>query len=314
MGETRSRRFRIIWWIVGVVAMVICIDILAGVAMRTYHDRAGLKGDYVMIEHVMGGCRDSVLVIGSSVALNGIDTQAVSDSLKIPAYNAGVNGQNMPFFLTLLKALESSDAMPKVIILGIHGSDFYTEGAGRRYNILSPYYGRGNAYLDSILGSRGRFEPLFLKSNLYRYNTAWWRILLYELLSMKPDNPTGFVSKPIPPVFPERTPIPPDLNPMDIRRERLEEISDIIKICSSRRATLIIVFTPLYSYPYDRAIEKVRSIAAEYDDVLVWDDTELLPFSADSTMFYDAVHLNVNGAQAYTDTIITRLHPFVNSK
>ncbi|MBD5214885.1 MAG: hypothetical protein HDS75_08730 [Bacteroidales bacterium] len=260
-----------------------------------------------MIEHVINGCPDSILVMGSSVALNSIDTQTLSDSLATTAYNAGVNGQRLPFVLTLLKGMEAHKQMPARIMLGLHGSDFYSDGNGSRYNILAPYYNQGNSYLDSLLRSRRAIEPLLLKSNLYRYNTSWLRILLYELLQMKPDNPTGFVAKPVPPIFPTREDMSQSFDSIHINRERLDQIRDIMDICASHGTALTIIFTPLYSFSYQTAIDSVSAIANRYPSTDIWNDTQLRPFVSDSTLFYDPVHLNVNGAKIYTDTIISRL-------
>ncbi len=294
-------------WLTGILLCLIIIDLSVGIVMRSYRSRSGLKGDYIMIDHVIDGCNDSILVMGSSVALNSINTGTVSDSLSVSAYNAGVNGQQLPFVLTLLKGMEANDKMPGKILLGLHGSDFYSTGSGSRYNILSPYYNQGNEYLDSTLRSKRAVEPLLLKSNLYRYNTAWLRILLYELLSMAPDNPTGFVAKPIPPVFPEREAMTASFDSINISSERLAQIGSIMEICRKKDVELTIIFTPLYSFPYRTAIDSVSRLAEMYPRVRVWNDTEMSPFVNDSTLFYDPVHLNADGAKIYTDTIIYRL-------
>ena len=307
MKSTVITARRLLIWLTGVVVCLVAVDMLSGVIMRTYHSRSGLKGDYVMIEHVINGCPDSVLVLGSSVALNSIDTRTLGDSLSTSAYNAAVNGQRLPFVLTLLKGMESAGKMPQTILLGLHRSDFYSEGNGSRYNILAPYYNQGNVYLDSLLSSRRAIEPILLRSNLYRYNTSWFRILLYELLSMAPDNPTGFVAKPIPPVFPTRETLIQGFDSLGISRERLDQIGDIMDICHANDIDLTIIFTPLYSFAYQTAIDSVAAIAEKYPNTAVWNDTQLPPFVSDSTLFYDPVHLNISGAKIYTDTVISRL-------
>lgn len=300
---------RLFLWILGILGCLIVVDVLFGIAMRSLRARSGLKGDYIMIEHVFNGCSDSILVLGSSVALNAIDTRVLADSLSTTAYNAAVNGQQLPFVLTLIKGMDVKGKMPPKILLGIYGADFYTEGSGSRYNILAPYYGQGNPYLDSLLSSRSSVEPLLLRSNLYRYNTAWLRILLYEFLSMAPDNPTGFVAKPVPPVFPARTIAPEGFDSISINPERLSQIKSIMEICRDNGTELTIFFTPLYSFSYLTAIDAVRRLAEDFPSARIWNDTGLQPFAADSTLFYDAIHLNINGAKIYTDTILSRLNP-----
>ena len=233
---------KLIYWIGIVVVLVVGVDMIVSLTMRKYVSGHSLKGDYETLDYLLRETDDSILVLGSSVAQNSFNTARISDSLNMTAYNGGANGQTFPFYLTLLKEITRQHHI-NTVILAITAPNLVDSGIGSRYNLLAPYYGMGYSAVDSGMESKSKIEKILLKSNLYRYNTIWWRILLYNFVSSGTRHEAGYVSKGIPAYFPKREKIPEDNL---ITEERAAQLSEFAGICRQHGVRLIVVLTPRY--------------------------------------------------------------------
>lgn len=296
---------RLIEWILIIMAIVVGLDILSGWGMQSYLESHQLPGDYRMTDHSLLHTDEDIIVLGSSVGLNSINTGTIADSLGITSYNCGANGQYFPYYLTVLKAI-SSRYSPKKIILTLTPDNLTTGGKGTRYNFLIPYYGRGIADIDSVMKIGEPMNGLFLKSNFYRLNRIWFRIFLYHFATTGIDGSNGFVAKPVPQIFPTH-----------VHEERTDtmlpacetQLREFIEICRDKDIDLTVIFTPNMNTTHRTAHDVIgltQSICREYG-VKFYDDSNLSPFDKDSTLFYDTRHINIEGSKIYTDTIIKRL-------
>lgn len=296
---------KLIVWILCTILIVVAFDILFGYVAKSYTSNFTLKGDYRSADHLIKDSVDDLVVLGSSVSLNSIDTKTLSDSLGISAYNGGSNGQTFPFYLTMLEIIADKPGL-KTIILGMTENTLCSSGLGNRYNFLVPYYGSGHEGIDRRLESSSAMNKYLLKSSLYRYNTIWFRILLYTIVEPGIHGDCGFIAKGLPAVFPHK--LSPVTQPDDsVTVERAEEFEQFVRICNDRNIRLIVCIPPRFEEPYPSAGEKFLKERAAKNDFELWFDATNTPLSADSTLFYDNVHLNYIGAKQYTDTIISRL-------
>ena len=208
-------------WLVSVILTVVCLDAAAGWLFRRYVASHTLPGDYESIEQVLRHSNSDLLVLGSSVALNSIDTKMLEDSLHISSFSGGGNGQTFPFYLTMLKAAVAGHK-PSKVILAMGPSALTTRGVGSRYNIFAPYYGMGIADIDENLDSMRKHNSMFMKSFFLGLNTIWFRIMLYHFVTPDLRGENGHVAKPVPPVFPTRHSTVIDPMPAE-RRHQFEE-------------------------------------------------------------------------------------------
>lgn len=295
---------KLFFWILLIVVGVVAVDLIFGFVSKSYFKKHKPVGDYEMINHLLNESDDEILVLGSSVALNSINTAALSDSLGVKAYNGSVNGQSFPFFLSMLQAALSNNT-PRVVILGITTANFSDSGVGKRYNMLAPYYKEVNSYIDSCLTGNTLAERVLVKSNMYRFNHIWFRILLYNFISPGITGKNGFIAKDIPAVFPSRTTFKTDT----ISDSRRRELISFLDLCKAHNIKLLLIVTPTYTTAPtdgDTTVDQLRELSKGYD-VEVFDDHMLEPFFSDSTLFYDNEHININGSVIYTDTIVKRL-------
>lgn len=295
---------RLLIWIAGIMAVAVAGDLLLGVAMERAFSRGNLPADYRSIDYVLTRSDDSVLVLGSSVALYSVDTHALADSLGTTAYNGGAIGQNFPFYLTMLKAVVARPVKPHTVLLGISSTNLGDRGAGTRYNILARYYGRHMADIDSVFTGDKQWRRLCMYSNAYAYNINWVRILMTQFSNRAVEGANGFLGMPVPAVFPSRQSFEALC---EFKPERRAQLAEFAAICRDNGIRLIVFLAPsLAERRIDAVTDTVRAMGHRLG-FTVWDDTYLPPFDTDSTLYYDAGHLNINGARLYTDTVIARL-------
>lgn len=293
---------------IGVVALiVVACDLTFGAFSKYYVKNHPLPGDYRSIDYIIKESKDEVVILGSSVALNSFMPSLAEDSLGVSCYNAGANGQVLPFFKSVLECMLSRYT-PKLVILGMRPDELSGTGIGGRYNILVPYYKMGYETIDRYMESKDKYEPWLLKSNLYRYNTIWWRILLYHFITPGEPGEKGFVAKGIPMYFPEMTTTKAAQN---CSEERLNELQSMITLCESKGVKMVVYFPPMYTKieGVSTSVERVKEICAKHH-FPCFDDSQDSTFLAHKEWFYDNVHLNKDGAPVYTKSLVKRLKAY----
>lgn len=284
-------------FIVGTLAVIVILDFLAGTGMRKYLSTHRLPGDCASIDYTIKDINEDVIILGNSVVLNSLMPSVLSDSLDMSVYNSASNGQGLDFFHSMLDCLLKHHT-PKAIVLGMRNDLFTSEGIGDRYSILSPYYEMGYEIIDSCLNTSGDHAKLLMKSTFYRYNTIWWRILLYHFISPNEKGINGFIAKPVPPMPPKLIDVTEEEEPCDAH---LKTLNKIIDRCQERGVKLILIYPPLY---YNRQGESKTGIRVkelcEAQGITVIDNSTDPYFMQHPELFYDNAHLNANGAIIYS--------------
>lgn len=297
---------KVIKFVLIIVAIVVVIDLLVGQIGGYMVDSHKMAGDYKSVEYVMTQCDEDVLILGSSVALNGLVPAVITDSTGLSCYNGAANGQVLPFFETMLECVFQRYA-PKTIIFGFRPNETTTTGIGERYNLLVPYYGKGYETLDRYLESSSVEEKYLLKSNLYRYNNIWWRILLYQFVTPNEQGEQGFVAKGMPRYYPR---LNSENKDYESTPERLAQFSKIVEMSKAKGVNLVVVFLPKYLKLYNNGnLSSIRDIVdiCKKNDVKYYIDVQKKEYLNDSTMFYDETHLNKEGAYKYTGDLVNRM-------
>lgn len=296
---------RLAIYIIGVIVLFAVCDFTAGIFLSRYLDKHTLGGDCASIDYMLRRADEDVIIVGNSHVLNSLMPAVISDSIGLSVYNGGSNGQNLTFFHSMIDGLLQRHT-PKAIILGLDDDVLSRTGRGERYNILTPYYGRGYEMIDSCLSCEGKHEKLLMHSTFYRYNTIWWRMLLYTIVKDKEHTADGFISKPLPPKAPVLHHKSDDCR---VDEDRIRELDDILSLCRSRNIKVVVVFTPLYenrtgSRP---ATERMRMLENKYDNLRYIDDTSDSLFLSRPDLFFDNGHLNIEGAKIYSSQKASQL-------
>ena len=304
---------KFIIWISVVVITVVIVDLSLGYFFQRYLISHTLPGDYESVEKVLRHNDSDILVLGSSVALNSINTKTLEDTLKLRSFGGGGNGQTFPFFLSMLKGAIASHT-PKIVILCMQPSALTGEGAGDRYNFLAPYYGEKIADIDQNMNGLKKHNEFFMKSALYKLNTIWFRIFLYFFISPDIRGENGHIAKPVPPSYPIKQPGKIE----SFSDERLIQFNEFINICKENNIELIVLFPPQFTNfdnlgDSNNAIGQTSKLASEVG-FKMFNDITLEPFASNPELFYDNSHINFKGTEIYTDTIINRLKQYMHER
>ncbi len=300
-----------LFFILSVLAILLVVDVTLGAGSDCYMNRVTLPGDYRSIDYVVRECDDDIVILGSSVALNSLVPSIIEDSLAMSCFNGGANAQQLPYYLTMLDCLFSRYT-PRLVILGLTPDECSTEGVGERYNILAPYYHRGYSVIDSCMEQDDPVKRILLSSSMIRYNTIWWRILLYHFVTADNPGEKGYVAKDVPPALPTLLNEQVDT----ITGERMVQLERFIDMCRRHNTKLIVYFPPQYrrfsttSNSSNVAVAKI----CERVGVKCVDDSQDTAFLAHPEWFYDDKHLNLNGAPVYTSRFIKHIDDVVNAQ
>ena len=286
-----------------IIALLIVIDLLFGYTAETYIKKYGLRGDYQPIEYVIKKCEDDALFIRSSVMINSLMPSVLEDSLGISCYNAGAYSQTMQYFHTILSCVLQRYT-PKMIILGLRPDELSGDGMGR-YHLLVPYYNTGYNEIDSVLESKDEREQYLLQSNLYLYNTMWFRIFLYHFMGGHNDKNKGFSGHEKPILPPYMTISKGSQNVSEIK---VKILNDIINKCKQRGIKMVVYSPPMYTKFRNKTgtVKELEHICRD-NRIPYYYDTQDSLFLGHQEWFYDNVHLNKYGSLEYSKLFASRL-------
>lgn len=292
-----------------VVVLVMALDVGFGRCMNWYMTHKDIPGDYKKIDYMLKGIDTQILFLGASTCMNSFKTETLEKELGKRVFNGGLNDQRLEFFDVMCEAV-LNHSPPELLILVLRRNDLVVSGNGR-IGMLTIYYHMGNTKLDGYLNEDSLKQKILLSSALYRFNTFWWRILLYHFKSFDELAHGGFVGKPVPKFLPkcviktQENETIPSLNP-----HKLRCLENILASCRRTGTRLWIVIPPEY-YMYKDGHESIelsyiRSFC-ETNSIPFFDDSQHPDFMDHPEYFYDNDHLNINGAELYTKYFLKTL-------
>jgi hypothetical protein len=289
-----------------VVILVVLIDGLFGIFVDLYLSKYSLPGEYRKIEYLMKESSEDLIILGSSLAINAYIPEIIEDSLGITCFNGGCNSQSLPFFQCMIESMLNRYT-PRCIVLSLRKEELVLNSLAR-FGLLMPYYHRGNPSIDYFLEMENKGKTLFFHSNLYRYNTIGWRMLLYQIKSFDEIERKGFVPHTIPKFQPnlDDQSMYSDyyycLNPV-----REESFRKIIRLCKDAGIQLIVTLPPVYikfpdnGRPYE--LIALENLCKE-NNIPFINDSQSPFFLSRPDLFYDSRHLNYIGSEIYTKKIL----------
>ena len=296
---------KVLHYILGIIICVAVTDIIIGICCKYYVNHYQLPGRYEPLDRLIKKVDADILLIGNSITLNSLDPRIIEDSLSLSCYNGGIIGQGIEFSETIIDCVLQRYT-PKKIILGLRPEEVGENIGEGIYDVLRPYYKLGYPSIDNHFNNVSKSEYFLLKSNLYRYNTIWVRILLYMLLDKTEYPQNGFMPKEIPHKFPQ---INKRLFCEQPSIDKLKCIERIVKNCKNKGVELSICFPPtLLLFPEDTipCVRSVEAICKRYRTPCLIDYNNK-NFLKRPDLFYDNVHVNYKGASLYTMHIIKDL-------
>ncbi len=291
--------------ILNVVILVVMMDIGVRLGMNWYIRHHDIPGDYGKIEYMFKHVDAQIILMGSSICMNSINPEILEKNLGKKVFNGGINGQQLEFFDVMTEAV-FNHSHPELMILVLRHNDLTVQGYGR-LEMMNIYYNLGNAKLDNYLVEGKIKQKVLLNSALYKFNTYWWRILLYHFKSFDELAHGGFVGKPVPSILPQCIDNGADKIIPPVNHHKQQCLANILTACRKAGTRLWIVIPPEF---YKRSNETDFS-GLSY--IQRFCDENNIPFINDlqhpdyidhPEYFYDNDHLNVNGAEIYTKRIL----------
>ena len=294
---TKKKFFLIVF---SVCVLVAAIDVAIDMGVRWYVRHGNIPGDYGKIEYMLKRVDPQILLLGASTCMNSIDPEVLEKELGKTVFNGGLNDQRLEFFDIMSEAVFKRSP-PELLILVLRREDLVVSGRGR-FAMMNIYYHCGNRTLDKYLDEGGLTRRILQRSALYRFNTYWWRILLYHFKSFNELAHGGFVGKPVP-KFPPRLLNGGKRTASAVNPQKMRCLENILARCRKFGTRMLIVITPTY-YRYGRGgdhdgVMFIRAFCDRNGIPLV-DDSQNPDFAEHSEYFFDNNHLNVNGAKIYT--------------
>lgn len=250
-----------------------------------------------------------VVVFGNSRAQCHYNPLILEKTLKRSVYNAGANGQGIPYVQGVADLL-LKDYKPYLFIINVDAEliavGSYKEGFDR-VAVLSPFIDDSNT-IRKMIYSRSTFEWIKYISLSFRYNGKALGII--NNLFKKDETISGF------------TPLEKVLNPNTIPKHAFHAKSqgsadprminllrETIQQARMAGTRVILVTSPWWTWEltidpfYANLFNEVEKIAQEENVPYVCLNLENTPTFHDPSLFADAAHLNSHGSTLFTEMI-----------
>lgn len=273
--------------------IIAVVDCLFGIACRymNSHARGGdTLNNYVITKEQTA----PVIIMGSSRAVHHYNPAILEDSLGLPVYNCGVDGNGIIFQYGRLKLMLERYA-PKVIVYDVCPPFDIAEGDNQRY-IKGLKRWKDSSLLDSLLADVDPLESLKLKSNLYRYNVDFLQMAMDNVHPMQNVTYNGF--KPMDGVVNYE---PRDKNPEPVEWDSIKYkyFNKLLDLCQANNIKVVISYSPSYQLESSREMQRMTELCARRG-IPVIDMYAYKPVSENQSLFSDATHLNEQGADEFS--------------
>lgn len=270
-----------------------------------------------------GKAETDLAVYGSSRALKHFNSPMMADSLGLSAYNFGIDGYNFHLqYFRHLQLLKYNPA-PKYIVLSVDIFSFIKRKDLFNLQQFLPYM-TSPTYRQDLYAWTSSYEG-FSRYDYYLPLVKFWgrREHLFRAIKLllKPESrparrKQGFwaVDKAWNGDF-ERAKAKMEKYEVEVNPQSLELFRQFITDCKKSGTQLIFVYSPEYYEGQefiknrDEVMQLLNGFAKEYSIPFL--DYSQDPMCRDKSYFYNATHLNKQGADVFTAKFITDLKPYL---
>ena len=299
------------------VAALVAVDQIGGRALDYLSDRlyaAHPTDDKTF--YTANAVDADIVIMGASNATGSYISKQIADSTDMTCFNAAILGRFADYQCCLLRLLLRHHK-PKYLLWEIGEFAFSDFFADMDYNgsvDIYPYYDKDD-YVRSYIDRKDQWQRLRMLSRLYRHNSKLMDYLSLmhsqnsdSLLGYEPLPSTGYEY----PEYKEETRTVEEYE-ASFSQARYETIKRTIDYCHKQGVKVIITSSPRYvkdsikeGLMYKKMCELADECRCPYIEFL--DDER---FTKDNTLFYDAGHLNSQGAEKYMKIFIPKLKEII---
>lgn len=258
------------------------------------------------------------LLLGSSRILTFVNPRIIDSALKLNCYNYARSGGTLVEDDMLLKSYLLKHKAPKNILLGVDLFSFYQK-VGFYPNYLNYFDAEPIKEELSREGIRTSFYQLFpcLKTTLIDdYNRgAFLRCLQNkfegDVPMYKGYSPNGY-NKIVPQPVSSKSPSVEMKKVTEINEAGKRALSEIIDICKEKKIKLIMTYSPEYDSTNIKSTLNALQYFSYYDSVakvnnLPFLQNQTLPMCKEGKYFANPGHVNISGAELYSNILAEQL-------
>lgn len=306
-------------WIKPVLFVLLLIGVDRGLSvfLANAFERVEL-GDAAALVNRARRVRADVVILGSSRAQRHYDPRILEEALHRSVYNAGCDGQFMPYTRGVTDLL-LRDYAPKLMIVDVdpvmilHSQTYYDRIAS-----LGPFVAESPVIREMIY-RRGPLEPLKYALASFRYNSKILAMLSYPWARDRTID--GFL--PLDGAMAPRGDA--DVGNAGPRKPQPEPQADAylvellrqsIRAARAADTKVVLVASPRWTSD-GRNDPRTANLLAMFPEIAREEDVRYLAFTQDDTpafrdpsLFADAAHLNRRGAELFTRLLGERLREY----
>jgi hypothetical protein len=262
------------------------------------------------LQYVLDGkVNPDILIMGASRGARGILAYKMEKELNTSVYNLSYPGADIEFHeFVLRQLLTHAKKLPKLIILTMDDDNeikFMPTKHGFRYDVLYPLvkYRSIREELVSKEGESPVISELFIVSQLHRSS--------FDLFKKKIGKTDTVLKCGSMPLYVKAKSFTEKMLPVrkyDVANEdtaQMKKLLSFIKMCREKNIGLVFAFPPNFRESDPRFRTRMAEVCGGSDHFMFYDSTRReysLP-----EYFYDAGHLKANGAELFTDDLISYL-------
>jgi hypothetical protein len=298
-----------------VILIAIC-DQLLGYGLQSLYFSLK-KGQYAQTTYSIDSTSQDVVIFGSSRALHHYASTLLSEELNQSVYNAGRDGQFVPYYCALQDAVLKRKK-PEVIILDVNVWEMAPNNEKyEKLSMLLPYFPK-HPEIQKYVKEISAWETVKLLSRTYPYNsTLFVSIHNYLFAEKLPVDDFGY--------FPlERTMSKADFENYSVKKKIYDAKRAKQQIPLDEKAvqyyeyflhqadslgikTYVIISPTLLREPATREKLLLEEVAKKYKNVAFLDYTSSPAFNDQYTKFSDEFHLNGTGAVEFTKLLVSEI-------
>lgn len=282
--------------------VVAAVDVAFGKACFYLNSHAK-GGDTQRHYHIAKGCKEDILIFGSSRACHHYIPSLLSDSLNLSVYNCGVDGNGILLFYSYLKMILGYHT-PKIVIYDISSSfDMEKDDFSKYLGWQKRFYNEPG--VDEVFNDVSPMDKYKMFSSLYRYNEDWLQMLSDNISPKQTVLEGGY--KPIYQSMDYESETQ-DHNPKPTTWDETKKkyFKKLYSLCCESNVTFIVAYSPLYKASSSIEFQEMTQFCQK-NTIPLWDYYASPCFSLNRDYFADTSHLNDKGAQEYTRMIANRI-------
>ena len=283
-----------------IICGVVLIDVFVGVVCNiTMRHLPANNSECAKLNHVLTRAAADCIIVGSSRADHHYNSILMENGLGMSTYNAGMDGQTLPYIGCAVHAICQREPFPRLIVMEMHYAGMQIS-PDDRISKLKPFFNSDPYYRDVILDVCGESERYKCLSAMYRYNGYPLRIV--NAFFSEQDTMQGYVP------LDDRYHYPPSFQVDSVRYgiepKALRIFDQTVEIIRNKGIGLVVVISPEYvEHIYPSPVEEV----CRERGILFLDNSDLEEFMNNEAYFKDIKHLNAHGADVYTRYFIGQL-------